>query len=48
MKTPPPRTQRPILHDIKNNFTSTKINVIDVHAEFALEWQSSIGVNTLT
>ena len=30
------------------NLTSIKIILIDVHAKFALEWQTFIGVNTLT
>jgi hypothetical protein len=33
--------------NIKNKITFTKINIIDVHAKFALEWQPLIGVNTL-
>ena len=34
--------------NIKDYFTFTKINIAIVHAKFAREWQSLIGVNTLT
>ena len=42
--------QRPFLHEHQESwkFTFTKINIIDVHAKFAFEWQPLIGINTLT
>ena len=34
--------------NIQKKLTFTKINIFDVHAKFALKWQTLIGVNTLT
>ena len=31
----------------KKGLTLTKIDIIDVYAKFALEWQPLVGVNTL-
>jgi len=46
------RAQRPFSHEHHKNYISiyifTKINIIDVAAKFAMEWQPLIGVNPLT
>ena len=34
--------------NINESFASIKINTLDVHAKFALEWQSLMGVNSFT
>ena len=35
------------MHDHKEIFHFIEISIIDVHAKFALEWQSLIGANTI-